>query len=138
MWEGSLEMNQHCLLLPESGAGQGKNWQTPTGGRERRAQRPACNDMSQPPGGINKTGKAQEPLVGNLWHLELGRRDGRKVGTQLPSLGMGTVTARMCPLPACVLASLPSWRSGECRVRLDSRGRSIQPSCSARRGRELL
>ena len=70
MWEGLLEMNQHCLPLPESGAGLGKCWPTQTGGRERRVGRPACNETSQPPGGMNKTGKTQELLMGNLWRLE--------------------------------------------------------------------
>ena len=74
-WEGLLEMNQHCLLLPESRAGLGKGWPTQTGGRERIG-RPACNVTSQPPGGMNKTGKTQELLMGKLWHLEprLGER----------------------------------------------------------------
>lgn len=117
-WEGLLEMNQHCLLLPESGAGLGKGWPTQTGGRERKG-RPACNDTSQPPGGMNKTGKTQEWLMGNLWHLEpgLGER-----GHPVSQLGLGTVTARMCPLPACIRASLASRRSGEHRMELDFEG----------------
>ena len=82
------------------------------GGRERGAERLACNDSSPPPGGTNKPDKTQEPLPhmeflgqgsdplapGNPWHLEPAR--GWKEETQLPRPGMGTVTARMCPLPA--------------------------------------
>lgn len=109
MWEGSPKVNQHCLLLRESGDGHGNpgGW---AGKRESR-ERPACNDMSQPPGGTNQAGKAQAPLVvGNLWHPEQGR--GRKAKTQLLRLDTGRVTARgvptACPCPG-FSAFLEKW-----------------------------
>lgn len=61
--------------------------------------------------------------MGNLWHLEpgLGER-----GHPVSQLGLGTVTARMCPLPACILASLPSRKKWRAEWNWTLRGQPIQ------------
>lgn len=98
--------------------------------------RSACNVTSQPPGGMNKTGKTQELLMGNLWHLEP-PTPSRKRTPRFPSWAWAQ------SLPGCVHCLPASWllclheevESIEWNWTL--RGQPIQPSCSAR-GKELL
>ena len=139
-WEGLLEMNQHCLLL-ESGAGQGQVWRTRLGGRERGAERDwlAMTHLHHQGAQTSRTRPRSRCGIWSSWardqipwHLGTpGTWSRQGDGKRRPSFP-GRAWAQSLPGCAhcllCVLASLPSRRSGECRAGFGSRGQS---SCAA-------
>lgn len=123
VWEGPLEVSQHCLL-PESGAGRvqgwgpgkavGRTWGVGWGrtsrqpqGSTTRGQEPPGPQASGPSSGVDR-----EPCP-------------------LLTLGMGRVTARdvptaqLCPGFSAFMAKWRMWTGIGCWVH------SVQPSCSA-------
>lgn len=134
VWEGPLEVSQHCLLLGESGAGQVRageqvRWEA---GRGAGRDQPAMTGLNHQGAGARRgkpaTRRGRSPAA-----AELG---GGEAWTQHLRLGRAESLPGTCPRPGgarCpVVTGFSAFRAtGRTWTGVGPWGRSIQPSCSA-------